>query len=432
LVIINSQGKEIYESLLSDKQGKKYLDASGGAAVVNIGHGVQEVAEAISTQSQTVAYLNGMHFSHSAAENLAEQISRFLPFPEGKIYFLTSGSEAIEASIKLARQYWVEKGHSKKFQVISRKPSYHGNTIAALSLSARQHYKEIFKPLLSENVKIPAPYCYRCPWQSEPPACGVKCAYELEESILRLGKENVAAFMTEIIGGAVTGASVPPGEYFQIIRKICDEYQVLLVADEIMTGIGRTGKWLACHHFDLVPDIIVMGKGLTGGYFPLSALGVKKNIVDSIFCNDKNFLHAQTYSHHPVGCAAGLATLIYINEKKLIERSSSTENLFKKQLAPLLEHPHVGDIRGKGLLFGIEFVRDKKKKTPFLRKIKYAENFLSKGLEKGLVLWINIGQADGVNGDLILLAPPFIITPEEINLIFDVLNEILSEMKDFQ
>ena len=225
---------------------------------------------------------------------------------------------------------------------------------------------------------------------------------------------------------------MPPPNYFKVIRKICDKYEILLIVDEVMTGIGRTGKWLACHHFNLTPDVIIMGKGLTGGYFPLSALAVKRNIVDSISKKGRNFLHFQTHSHHPVGCAAGLATLNYIKSNKLIEKSSEIGEELLRELLPLLDHPHVGDIRGKGLLLGIEFVREKKGKKPFPRKKKYVEHFLSRAMSKGLILWPNTGNADGVNGDLILIAPPFIITQKEISKIFNILREILSEMKNIE
>ncbi len=379
-----------------------------------------------------MGYLSGLQFSHNAAEALAERIAEFLPAADGKVYFLSSGSEAIEASIKLARQYWVEKGQSKKFQVISRKPSYHGNTLLSLSVSAREHYKDIFHPLLIESHMIPAPYCYRCFCGEKYPECSLKCAYELEKKICELGKENVSAFLTEVIGGASTGAAVPPPEYFHIIRKICDEYEVILIADEIMTGTGRTGKWLASHHFDLAAEIIVMGKGLTGGYFPLSALGVERSMVDTIYEKGKSFLHAQTFSHHPVGCAAGLAVLNYLQKNDLVKKCSDRGESLIEKLSSLLDHPHVGDIRGKGLLIGVEFVEDKKEQKPFLRQKKYVEQFISKAMEKGLVVWPNVGHADGANGDLILLAPPFIITSEEINRIIEVLNESLSEMKNFQ
>lgn len=424
--LINS-GKGAY---LYDVEGKKYLDASGGAAVVNVGHGLKEIAEAISSQAQKVGYLNGMQFSHSPVETLAEEIAKSLPFHEGKLYFLASGSEAVEASIKLARQYWIAQGKEKKTHIVSRNPSYHGNTLAALSLSARDHYKNIFRPMLIESSQIPAPYCYRCSWQEEYPSCGVKCAYELEKTIKKLGKENVSAFLTEVIGGASTGGAVPPSEYFLIIRKICDEYEIMLIVDEVMTGVGRTGKWLSCDHFDLVPDVIILGKGLTGGYFPLSALAVRKSIVDSIFKKGKSFLHAQTYTHHPVGCAASLAILDYIKKHNLVEKSFQRGDELKREIISLLDHPHVGDIRGRGLLLGIEFVEEKDRKAPFPRKKEYVEHFISKAMKKGLILWPNIGHADGVNGDLILLAPPFIITKKEISKIFNVLEEVLFEMKN--
>ncbi|MFP4081522.1 MAG: aspartate aminotransferase family protein [Candidatus Aminicenantes bacterium] len=424
-----SRGQKAY---LYDTKGKKYLDASGGAAVVNIGHAVKEISQAISAQAQKLAYVSGMQFTHQPVERLADQISTFLPFTDGKIYFLSSGSEAVEASIKLARQLWAEKNQSTKSRFICRSPGYHGNTLAALSLSSRRHYKDIFRPMLTENISIPAPYCYRCFWREKYPDCRLKCAYELEKKIIEQGKENVAALVTEVIGGASTGASVPPGEYWQVVRKICDEYEVLLIVDEIMTGIGRTGKWLACHHFGLVPDVIIMGKGLTGGYMPLSALAVKKDIVDSIGRKEKSFLHAQTYSHHPVSCAAGLATLDYIKKNNLVEQSLEKGKVLMSELLTLLDYPYVGDIRGKGMLLGMEFVQDKEEKIPFPRKKKFVEQFLSKAMDKGAILWPHIGHANGYDGDLVLIAPPFVITPKEITTLKSVLKEILTEMKNME
>jgi adenosylmethionine-8-amino-7-oxononanoate aminotransferase len=424
-LITHGRGAYLY-----DEEGKKYLDASGGAAVVNLGHGLKELADAIYEQAQKTGYLNGMQFTHAPVETLARRISEFLPFPEGKTYFLTSGSEAIEASIKLARQYWVERGRSSKHRVISRMPSYHGNTLAALSLSARERYRETFQPMLAESLMIPAPYCYRCYRKESYPSCQVKCAWELEKAIKELGEENVSAFLTEVIGGGSIGAAVPPPEYFPIIRKICTDYGILLIVDEVMTGIGRTGKWLACHHFDFVPDIIVLGKGLTSGYSPLSALAVNKEIVDSIFERGKSFLHFQTFAHHPVGCAAGMESLDYIKKHNLLSRCSEMGRLMHKKLSPLLDHPHVGDIRGEGLLIGIEFVQEKDTKMPFPRERKYIENFILKALKNGLVLWPNTGHADGINGDLILLAPPFIIGQDEIMQLVDLLGKTLEDMKN--
>jgi adenosylmethionine-8-amino-7-oxononanoate aminotransferase len=416
-------------SYLYDINGKKYLDGSGGAAVVNIGHGVKEVAAALSRQAGKAAYLSGVQFTHEPVEKLAARVSSFLPSRDARVFFLTSGSEAIEASIKLARQYWVESGKPEKYRVISLSPSYHGNTLAALSLSARKHYQEAFRPLLLKSARIPAPYCYRCPWDLAPSDCGVKCAHELERTIERLGREKVSAFIGEVIGGSSTGASVPPDDYWRTVRKICDRNEVLLIADEVMTGIGRTGKWLACHHFGLVPDIIVMGKGLTSGYFPLSAVAAKKGLLEPIRKKGKNFLHAQTFAHHPVGCATALATLDYLEGHDLISRCSQMGRKLLSKLKRLLRHPHVGDVRGKGLLIGVEFVRDKKKKTPFPRAEKYVESFIAEALERGLVLWPNIGHADGTNGDLVMVAPPFAIKEDEISLIRDKLESTLAEME---
>jgi adenosylmethionine-8-amino-7-oxononanoate aminotransferase len=422
-VIRNGRGVFLY-----DQEGRRYLDASGGAAVVNIGHGVEAVSAAMERQARRVAYLNGMQFSHEPVERLARGVARFLPFPEGKVYFLSSGSEAVEASLKLARQYWVEKGRRTKRRFISRTPSYHGNTLAALSLSARRHYQDTFRPMLNESLKVPAPYCYRCYRGESYPRCGVKCAGELDKAIRKLGKENVAAFVTEIIGGATTGAAVPPPEYFPIVREICDRNEILLVADEVMTGMGRTGRWLASSHFGLVPDIVVLGKGLTGGYFPLSAVAAGKNLVDVLYGKGSSFLHAQTFAHHPVGCAAGATVLDILREKKLVERCARRGAELLGGLAPFLSHPHVGDIRGKGLLIGIEFVSDKRSKKPFPRKIGYAERFLDEARRRGLVFWWNTGQADGVNGDLILLAPPFNISRREIALLLDKMGGVFSAM----
>ena len=421
-----THGEGVY---LYDDSGHRYLDASGGAAVVNIGHGTKEVAEAIFSQAQKAGYINGLQFSHEPAETLAILLSELLPFPEGRVYFLTSGSEAVEASIKLARQYWVERARPSKHRVIARKPSYHGSTLAALALSARKHYKEIYGPMLMETHMIPAPYCYRCFCGEEYPSCGLKCALELEKQIQEIGKANVSAFLTEVIGGSSTGAAVPPPDYFEAIREICDRNEILLIVDEIMTGIGRTGDWFASLHFDLQPDILLMGKGLTSGYMPLSAVAAPKKIVEVLYGKGRSFMHAQTFAHHPVGCAAGVATLEYIKANNLLPKCNSSGILLKETLSSISSDRDVGDIRGKGLLIGIEFVRDKDAKTAFPRESGYAERFVTIALKKGLVVWPNVGHAGGIDGDLILLAPPFTINQKEISLISSVLSETLEEMK---
>jgi adenosylmethionine-8-amino-7-oxononanoate aminotransferase len=277
---------------------------------------------------------------------------------------------------------------------------------------------------------IPAPYCYRCFCGEAYPSCNIKCAFELEKQIQVIGEKNVSAFLTEVIGGGSTGASVPPPEYFSAIRKICDQRKILLIVDEIMTGIGRTGEWLACHHFDLKPDIIILGKSLTSGYIPLSAVAAPGEIVDSFYSKGRSFMHAQTFAHHPVGCAAGVATLDYIKNNNLLLKCKTLGTLLKETISSISSDNDVGDIRGKGLLIGIEFVQDKDSRAPFPRELGYAEKFVASALKKGLVVWPNVGHADGIDGDLILLAPPFTIGQEEVSLIYRVLNQTIEEMKN--
>jgi adenosylmethionine-8-amino-7-oxononanoate aminotransferase len=411
---------------LYDDSGRGYLDGSGGAAVVNVGHGARAIGEAMAAQAAKIAYVSGTKFTSAPVEGFAKRIASVLPFRNGKVLFLSSGSEAVEAAVKLARQYWVEIGRPRRYRIISRSPSYHGNTLGALSLSARKHYQETFRPLLVESHKIPAPYCYRCPWSLEPPSCAVRCARELETKILELGPGSVSAFVTEVVGGSSTGASVPPPGYFEAVRKICDAYGVLLVADEVMTGAGRTGRWLACDHFGLVPDIVVMGKGLTSGYFPLSAVAVKRSIVDAVRRRGRNVLHAQTFSQHAVGCAAGIAVFDRLRDRDLVARAARSGEILAGLLGVLLARSHVGDIRGRGLLLGIEFVRDKPRRRPFPRKEKYVETFLAKALAEGLFLWPNVGHANGTDGDLVMVAPPFVISKAEMVLLRDRIEAALA------
>jgi hypothetical protein len=412
-------GRGVY---LFDESGKRYLDASSGAMVACIGHGVAEIAGTVAQQMRDVAYVNATMFTHRAAEELAAELADILPGTLKYSYFLTSGSEAVEASVKLARQFWCERGMSSKWKVISRVPSYHGNTLTALSLSGREHYHAIYEPLLTDFPRIPAPDYYRHP------GC-VACTGEaLESEILRQGAESVAAFLAEPITGASAGAVVPTPEYYRRVQEICRKYDLLFIADEVLTGLGRTGAWFSFEHFDVVPDIITVGKGLSGGAAPLSAMIAKKEIVDQIAGGSGYFNHAQTYSHTPVICAAGLATLRYLKRHRLVERCRELETVFFKKLSRLRDYEAVGDIRGKGLLAGIEFVQDRRSKEPFPRSAQFAERLAAKAFEKGLILWPNVGHVDGVNGDLVMVAPPFIITEEQLTELVALFESALKEM----
>ncbi len=395
---------------LIDDTGKRYLDACGGAYVANLGHGVSEVADAVAEQIRKVAYVNGTAFTNEPAEQLAAELRTLNPKGLEFAYFLSSGSEAVEAALKLARQYWVESGKPGKHKIIARTPGYHGNTLLAMSASAREQYKKMFGPWLVPVTMIGAPYPYRRAADSPD-----MTAEALETAILKEGAGTVAAFIAEPVGGSSTGASVPPKDYFKRVREICDKHEVLFIADEVLSGSGRTGKWAAIDHFGVTPDIMTLGKGLSGGYVPLSAVVATKKVVDAIAKGSGAFKHAQTFSHSPAICAAGLAAVRHLKKQKLVERCSEMGVVLHKKLAALKDLPNVGDTRGLGLLAGIEFVADKKTKAPFPRAMRFAETVVAKAQDAGLIVWPNTGHADGENGDLVMVAPPFTITEAEID-----------------
>ncbi len=415
---VRSSGSCVY-----DDEGKRYLDASGGAVVVNIGHSVPEIADAAATQIRGLAYVNGTQFTHEPVEALAAELAEILPGTLKYSYFLSSGSEAIEACVKLARQFWYEKGEKSRWKVISRVPSYHGNTLTALSLSGREHYRAMYGPLLTDFPRIPAPDPYRNPVSK------ASTGELLKEEILRQRPETVAAFIAEPIIGSSAGAVAPTREYYQRIAETCKKYGILFIADEVMAGMGRTGKWFSFQHYDFIPDIMVLGKGINGGVIPLSAVVAKKEIVDVLAQTSGYFNHAQTYSHTPVICAVGLATVRYLKKNHLVERCAEMGEVLIQKLSQLREYPVVGDIRGKGLMAAVEFVKDRFTKAPFPRGEKFAERFTEKAFQNGLILWPNVGNADGTNGDLIMLAPPFTVTQEEISEIVTLLKKTLEQMK---
>jgi adenosylmethionine-8-amino-7-oxononanoate aminotransferase len=404
-----------------DGSGKRYLDAAGGAAVANIGHGVAEVAEALG-EAARLGYLNGTQFTHRYVEELATELAGILPEGLRYSYFLASGSEAVEAAVKLARQTWVERGRPDKWKVIRRVPAYHGNTLTALSLSGREHYRRVFGPLLTEFPSIPAPDTYRHPDSD------ASTGEIFEREILRQGPESVAAFLAEPIIGSSAGAMVPREDYYRRVLETCRRHDVLFIADEVLCGMGRTGRWLACEHFGVTPDILVLGKGLNGGIAPLSAVVASPAIVATLARGSGFFNHAQTYSHTPVVCAAGLATLRLLQRERLVERCAAMEAGFFRALDELRQFPVVGDVRGKGLLAGIELVADRESREPLPRDRRFAERFTERAFEHGLIVWPNIGHVDGTRGDTITLAPPFTITPEEIDEIVTRLRRTLEDL----
>jgi adenosylmethionine-8-amino-7-oxononanoate aminotransferase len=393
-----------------DEEGRRYLDAAGGAMVVGAGHGVAAIADAVAAQARTLAYVNGTQFTNAAAEELAAELAELLPEPLRYSYFLASGSEAVEAAVKLARQYWCERGRPEKWKVVSRNPSYHGNTLAALALSGREHYRRIYRPLLLDFPRIPAPDPYRHPGPDCPACNGEALAAEL----VAQGPETVAAFIAEPIPAGSAGAVVPAPGYYRRVAELCREHDVLFIADEVATGCGRTGRWFAFEHYDFVPDIMVLGKGLNGGYAPLSAVVASREIAAVVARGSGAFNHGQTYSHSPVICAAGAATLRYLKEHRLVDRCAEISPVFFAELAALAEHEVVGDVRGIGLLAGIELVADRATREPMPRAWRYAERLVESARAEGLIVWPNAGHVDGERGDLVMVAPPLVVSRDEI------------------
>jgi adenosylmethionine-8-amino-7-oxononanoate aminotransferase len=407
--IVRGEGCYLY-----DDQGRRYLDGSGGAYVVNVGHGVREIAEALACQATTLAYVSGTVFTHDAVEEFAAEIAGLSPGDLELVFPLASGSEAVEAGLKLARQYWLESGKPSKHKLLAFAPSYHGNTLLALSASSREPYRTSFRQWLVEIVRTPAPYPYRCRCEGRAPLCPTCSGDALEATILREGPDTIAALIGEPVGGSSTGASVPPPDYWRRIRALCDHYQILLVADEVLTGAGRTGTWSALEPYEVVPDLMIVGKGIGGGYVPLSAVIAPRRLVDVVARGSGTVLHAQTFSHHATLCAAGAATIKYLRRNRLVERCAEMGRVLHQQLQALRASPSIGDVRGRGLLAGIEFVADKSTRRPFPASLRFADSFAAVALELGLIVWPNAGHLEDGTGDLAMLAPPFVINEEQI------------------
>jgi adenosylmethionine-8-amino-7-oxononanoate aminotransferase len=396
--------------------------------VVNVGHGQKEILRVMTEQMGQVAYVHGTQFTTRAVEDYAEALGEILPPALGKIYFLSGGSEAVEAAIKLARQFYLESGQSQRWRVIGRWHSYHGNTLGALSLTGRIGMRRPYLPLLVDFPHFPPPYCYRCPLGLAYPKCEIECAKALENQIQMEGPETISGVILEPILGATIGAVVPPDEYLPMIQKICKRYNILLIDDEVMTGMGRTGRWFGVNHWNVVPDVMVLGKGISGGYFPLSAMVTRTEFVDRLKEKTGGFVHGHTFSHHSVACAVGLSILRFIKENGLVERSEKRGVYLLDRLEGLKSFPFVGDVRGRGLMAAIEFVRDQKTKEPFPRSQRFTEKVIDLAFENGLVLYSGTGFVDGVNGDMVMLGPPFVIEEKQIDEIIDLLVKTFSKL----
>jgi len=399
-----------------DENGKQYFDGSGGAAVSCLGHGDPDVIKAVQDQTSKMAFAHTGFFSSDPAEELAELLIDNAPGELDRVYFVSGGSEAIEAAIKLARQFHIENGEPSRHHIIARKQSYHGNTLGALAAGGNKWRRNQFEPILIDASHISPCYEYVDKLKEETSFdYGQRVAQELEDEILRLGTDKVMAFIVEPVVGATMGAVPAVPGYFKKVRNICDKYGVLLILDEVMCGMGRTGHLFASEFDEIAPDILCIAKGLGAGYQPIGAMLCSKNIYNRLGKGSGFFQHGHTYMGHPVACAAALAVLKAILNRKLLSSIKSKSNqLFNCLETQLGHHPNIGDIRGRGLFIGIEIVKNIETKKPFDPNLKVAASIKHAAFEAGLICYPMSGTRDGKWGDHILLAPPFIINENQI------------------
>ena len=416
------RGEGIY---LIDESGRRYVDACGGAAVSCLGHGHPAIIAAVAEQTARLEYVHTGFFTSGASEDLATMVADSSPGALGRVWFTSSGSEAIEAALKLARQYHLERGDTGRTRFIARKLGYHGNTLGALAAGGSAWRRAPYAPMLIEVSLVDPCFEYRFADPGESPEdYGRRAADSLEQEILRLGPETVVAFVAETVVGATTGAVEPVPGYLKAVREICTRYGVMMILDEVMCGSGRTGTFMACEQDDVVPDIATLGKGLSAGYQPVGAVVCTDQVYDAVANGSGALKHGQTYNAHPVGCAAALAVQRLMQEEDLLTRVQEAG----RRLANLLvdrfgNHPHVGDIRGRGLLQAIELVADRTSKAPFDPELALHEHAKADAFSRGLLIYPGGGTADGRSGDHILLAPPYNVSDDELEMIVDLLGQ---------
>jgi len=411
--------------------GRRFLDASGQAAVVSIGHGVPEIGRAMAEQLSQIAFAHTSQFHTAPAEKLAERLLAMAPpnfRNSARVYFTSGGSEATETAIKLARQFHLESGQKERYRVLSRRQSYHGSTLGAMSVSGNVARRAPYEPLLAEWGHIAPCFCYHCPFEKTFPQCDLACADDLEVHLFEHESGKAAAFIFEPVVGATLGAAVPPEGYVARIAEICRKNGILLIADEVMTGMGRTGKPFAAQHWNIEPDMILVGKGVASGYAPLGAVLVSARVVEAFERGSCAFMHGFTYQAHPVCTAAGNAVLDHLESHQLFDRVSPAAKNLRDALSLLQSHPNVGDLRGLGLLCSVEFVKDKTTHEPFPREQNITERIRQVCLDENVLTYPTQGCVDGLRGDHILLAPPFTVSPEESALIARALQSALAKV----
>jgi len=420
---------------LCDADGGRVLDFASSAVVNFIGHGDPDIARVMADQASQLEFAHSSNFTTEVSEQFAQELLDFAgpAFRDGAVFFTSGGSESVESALKLARQFQVEGGHPERYQIVSRRQSYHGATLGAMAVSGNQARREIYLPMLREFPKAGIPYCYRCPFDCSNGCadCGLKYAGQLEQAIAETNG-SAAAFIIEPVSGATLGAAAPPTSYLRRVSEICREQQVLLIADEVMTGFGRTGRCFAMDHFDVIPDIIAAGKGISSGYLPLGAVIAQRRVVDAIANGSGTLLHGFTYNGHPIAAAAGRAVLKRITESRLVEaadsnRPDSVASVLKEELQKLWKLDCVGDVRGLGLLWAVEFVANKQTKEPYPAEEKFAARVNEFANKRGVLLYPMQGCADGGRGDHVMIAPPAVIKADEVQWAVKQVAEAIAE-----
>lgn len=410
------------------KDGRRFIDGSSGAMVVNVGHANRNVIEAMKRQLDRVTFAYRLHFENEPAEELATLVASKMPGDLDRIFFVSGGSEAVESAVKLARQWAVVTGQAKRWKIIGRFPSYHGGTIGALSVTGDLALTETFAPQIREMPTVPAPTAYRDRDNLTMEQRGLRYADMLEERILAEGPESVLAFIMEPIGGAATAALVPPDSYFPRIREICDRYGILLIHDEVMTGIGRTGRFLGGDHWNCRPDIVTLSKGIGSGYAPLGAMAASRRLVKPVL-DSGGFQHGYTYAGNPLSAAAGLAVLKEIDRLGAVENAALMGELLKAELEGLSRRfPFIAGVRGRGLLIGADLVADPVTFRPLPKAKATNQRLLDLCYERGLIVYSRRVRGDGVEGDNIILAPPLIISREQVGEMVAILGDALEAL----
>ncbi|MGH2636423.1 MAG: aspartate aminotransferase family protein, partial [Actinomycetota bacterium] len=403
---------------IEDAEGRRYLDAAGGAIVVGVGHGDRSLVDAMTDQAGRTPYVHGTMFTTDALEDYADDLAPILPLEGPRVYPVSGGSEAVETAIKLARAYHLARGEDSRAVVIGRRASYHGNTLGALDAGGKEALRRPYAVWLGRFDHVDAADEYRCANPGHPVGCGSWHAERLERAIVEAGPSSVAAFVAEPVAGATLAAAVPTDDYWPAVSEVCRRHGVLLIADEVMTGFGRTGRWFGADHWGLRPDLLTAGKGSTSGYFPFGFTACSAEVFEAV--RRTGFVHGFTWSHNGVGAAVAHATLRRLREDDLVEASARQgERLLKELTSALSDDPVVGDVRGLGLMIGIELVADRTTRAPFARIEQFAERVLAAARDLGLLLYSSTGHVDGTDGDLLMLGPPFVISDEECGMVVE-------------